>query len=93
MLLMNNINPFYNKNYENFEQIIYNCKKIISAYAFLCNNSINLIKYIREGEKKLIINYANPYNRTAKEIKKMEPGSLFKAPASEKNVLHFFLNI
>jgi hypothetical protein len=38
----------FTNNYLNFENLIFNCKKFIGADAFLNNNSINLIKKLKD---------------------------------------------
>ena len=62
-----------NKNivetYKNFQYLINNCKTIITADAFLSNNSINIINSIKQNAiSKIIVNNFNPYKRKAYEI-------------------------
>ena len=62
-------NGNYIKNFNTFEILINNADKIIAADAFLNNTSIELIKNLRPEDKPLlIVNNAQPYNRTAQEF-------------------------
>ncbi len=61
-------NNFFN-NYSNFDTLLFNCKKFIGADAFLNNNSINIIKNLRNiNNSVLLINDKCPYDRKAYEI-------------------------
>jgi hypothetical protein len=54
---------------DTFEILLSNADKIIAADAFLNNTSIELIKNLRPEDKPLLIlNNAQPYNRTAQEF-------------------------
>lgn len=62
-----------NKNivetYKNFQYLINNCKTIITADAFLSNNSIDVINSIKpDCISRVIVNNFNPYKRKAYEV-------------------------
>ena len=62
-----------NKNivetYKNFQYLLENCKTIITADAFLSNNSVETISRIKRNSIiKTIENRYNPYKRTAIEV-------------------------
>ena len=62
-----------NKNivetYKTFEYILKNCNTIITADAFLSNNSIEVINSIKQNAiSRVIVNDFNPYKRKAYEV-------------------------
>lgn len=66
-----------NKNivetYKNFQYLINNCKTIITADAFLSNNSIDVVNSIKpDCISKVIVNNFNPYKRKAYEVSGFE---------------------
>ena len=57
------------KTYETFNYIINNCKTIITADAFLSNNSVEIINKIKPNcLSNVIVNTFNPYKRVAVEV-------------------------
>ena len=67
------VSKITNKNiietYKTFEFIIQNCNTIITADAFLSNNSIEIINSIKQNSiSKIIVNNFNPYKRKAIEV-------------------------
>ncbi len=57
------------KTYETFNYIINNCKTIITADAFLSNNSVEIINKIKPScLSNVIVNSYNPYKRVAIEV-------------------------